>query len=42
MLYAKELVFMNFGKTSPPFELLERLVEVQTRLFPLILGELKS
>jgi hypothetical protein len=42
MLYAKELVFMNFGKTSSPIELLERLVEVQTRLFPFILRELKN
>lgn len=42
MLYAKELVYLNFGKTCTPSELLERLVEIQSHLFPLILGELKS
>jgi len=42
MLYAKELVLMNFGQTSPPSEILERLVEVQSRLFPLLLAELKG
>jgi hypothetical protein len=42
MLYSKELVLMNFGRTAPPSEILERLVEVQSRLFPLLLGELKG
>jgi hypothetical protein len=39
MLYAKELVLINFGKTSSPNDLLERLVEVESRLFPVILRE---
>jgi hypothetical protein len=42
LLYAKELVLMSFGKTSSPSDLLERLVEVETHLFPLILRELSS
>jgi hypothetical protein len=42
LLYAKELILMSFGKTSSPSDLLERLVEVETHLFPLILRELSS
>jgi hypothetical protein len=39
MLYAKELVLMNFGESDRPSEILERLIEVESRLLPLILGE---
>ena len=42
MLYAKELVILNFGKTSSSPDLLERLVEVETRLFPVILREMSG
>jgi len=42
MLYSKELVLINFGQTAPPSEILERLVEVQSRLFPPLLAELKG
>jgi hypothetical protein len=42
MLYAKELVLINFGKTSTPSDLLERLVEVESRLFPVIRRDLSG
>ncbi len=42
MLYAKELVLLNFGKNTPSEELLEHLVEVESLLLPLILGEMKT
>lgn len=42
ILFAKELVLMNFGQSAPPSEILERLVEVQSRLFPLLVTELKA
>jgi len=42
MLYAKELVLLNFKNTSSPSDLLERLVEVESRLFPVILREVSG